>query len=68
MSISLDEYRADIQEKVDDYLSFGTPFVWLVSPRTKRGYVYTPDGMREAKDGVLRTNDSEIALPLSEIF
>jgi hypothetical protein len=36
------------------------------NPRTRRGYMYTAEGMREAKDGVLRTSDSEIALSLNE--
>lgn len=65
--LSKDDRAEDMQEKVDDYLSFGVKYVWVVNPRTRRGYVYTSDGMREAKDGVLRTSDPEIAIPLSEI-
>jgi Uma2 family endonuclease len=66
--LSPDDRAEDVQEKVDDYLAFGISCVWVVNPRTRRGYVYTADGMREAKDGVLRTGDPEIALPISEIF
>ena len=65
--LSPDDRTADTQEKIDDYLSFGVPYVWVVNPLTRRGYVYTSDGMHEAKDGVLRTSDPEIALPLYEI-
>ena len=64
---SPDDRADDIQDKVDDYLSFVISYVWVVNPRTRRGYVYTADSMREAKDGVLRTSDPEIALPLNEI-
>ncbi len=64
---SPDDRADDIQDKIDDCLSFGVPYVWVVNPRTRRGYVYTSDGMREAKDGVLHTSDPEIALPLQEI-
>src|ERR1700733_11347945 len=39
--LSPDDRTDDIQEKIDDYLSFGVPFVWVVNPRTRRGYVYT---------------------------
>jgi Uma2 family endonuclease len=66
--LSPDDRADDIQEKVDDYLSFGVEYVWVVNPRTRRGFVYTPDGMREAKDGILRTVNPDIALPLKEIL
>ena len=60
--------RADeLEDKIDDYLSFGVKYVWVVNPRTGRGYIYTADGMHEAKDGVLRTSSPEIVVPLSEI-
>lgn len=66
--LSKDDRAEDIQDKVDDYLAFGISYVWVVNPRTRRGYVYTTDGMREAKDGVLRTSNPEIELPLREIL
>ena len=66
--LSPDDRAEDVQEKVDDYLSFGIQYVWVVNPRTRRGYVYTPEGMREAKDGVMRTANPEIALPLSAVL
>ncbi len=58
----------ELQEKIDEYLAFGIPCVWVVNPRTRRGYLYTADGMREAKDGILRTADPAIELPLAEVF
>jgi Uma2 family endonuclease len=66
--LSPDDRAEDVQDKVDDYLSFGIQYVWVVNPRTRRGYLYTTEGMREAKDGVLRTGNPEIALPLNEIL
>jgi Uma2 family endonuclease len=66
--LSPDDRADDIQEKVDDYLSFGVEYVWIVNPRTHRGFVYTQEGMREAKDGILRTVNPDIALPLQEIL
>lgn len=61
--------RADyMEEKIDDYLAFGVKYVWVVNPRTRRGYVHTSEGSREAKDGVLRTQDPKIELPLAEMF
>ena len=65
--LSPDDRAEEVQEKIDDYLAFGIGFVWVANPRTRRGYVYTVEGMREAKDGVLRTADPEIALSLNEV-
>jgi Uma2 family endonuclease len=55
----------DMQERIDDYLTFGVPHVWVVNPRTRRAYLYTTDGMREAKDGILRTTDPDIEVPMA---
>jgi len=56
------------QEKIDDYLAFGIPYVWVVNPRTGRGYVHTTEAAREAKDGILRTADPATELPLYELL
>ena len=66
--LSPDDRADELQEKIDDYLGFGIPFVWVVNPRTRRGYVHTAAGSHEAKDGVLRTQDPLIELPLAEMF
>ena len=58
---------SELQERIDDYLSFGVPYVWVVDPRTKRAYVYTSEATLEVKD-VLRTRNPDIAVPLSELF
>jgi Uma2 family endonuclease len=60
--------RAAMQEKIDDYLAFGIPYVWVVNPRTRRGYAYTAEGAREAKDGILRAAGPVVELPLGELF
>lgn len=65
--LSKDDRMSAMQEKIDDYLSFGTPYVWVVDPRTKRAYAYTREGSREVKDA-LRTETPDIAVPLSELF
>jgi Uma2 family endonuclease len=54
----------EMQDRIDDYLAFGVPHVWVVNPRKLRAFHYTTDGMREAKDGILRTVDPEIEVPI----
>ena len=58
---------SEMQERVGDYLSFGVQYVWVIDPKRRRAFEYTPTSMREAKDGVLRTNNPDITINLSEI-
>jgi len=43
----------------------GVPYVWLIDPATRRAWIHTSDGGREAKDGILTAG--QIRLPLSDI-
>src|SRR5258708_24979201 len=54
--------------RLDDFLKMGVPNVWLIDPLTRRGYRYTSNGLEEAKDGVLRSSNPEIEVPLAELF
>lgn len=67
--LSPDDRASEMQERIDDFLAMGVPFVWLIDPRTRRGWVYTTESAKEAKDGVMRTSgDPVIEVPLSELF
>ena len=56
-----------MQERIDDYFKFGVSFVWVVDPRLKRAFIYSPGQMREATES-LSTANPEIRVPLSAIF
>lgn len=66
--LSKDDTFKSITERLDDYLAMGVPNVWIIDPNNRRGYVCNADGFLEAKDGVLRVANSEIAVPLDSIF
>lgn len=66
--LSPDDRAIDLEERVSDYLAMGVSCVWVVNPRTRRGYVYTSDGMKEAKDGVLYTANPAFEVPLASFF
>jgi len=57
-----------IETRIDEYLDMGVPFVWLLDPETKRGWVYTRGGRTEALDGWMRTVNPSLEMPLSEAF
>jgi len=56
------------QKRIDDYLKFGVPYVWVFDPIDRRVWTYSADGSREVKDGALRTENPAIEVSLSEIF
>jgi len=57
-----------MQEKIDDYLRFGVPYIWIISPRNRKAYIVTVAGMVEAKSGVLETQDPNISISLPSLF
>ena len=54
--------------KVADYLELGVPFVWLIDPRKQKATIYTATDVLSVDDGILRTQNPDIAVPLSELF
>jgi Uma2 family endonuclease len=66
--LSPEDRLSRMQEKIDDYLRFGVRFVWLIDPYERRAWIYTKDGIREVRDGLLRTADPEWIVPVAEIF
>jgi Uma2 family endonuclease len=57
----------EMQDRIDDYLTFGVRYVWILNPRTRRAFIYTADGMHEAKDGIPRTQNPDIEVPLAAL-
>ena len=66
--LSPEDRVAATQERIDDYLAFEVACVWVINPETRRAWVHTNDGSREAKDGVLRNLARDLAIPLAAIF
>jgi Uma2 family endonuclease len=55
--------------RIQDCLQMGVPYVWLLDPFTKQAYVATAaEGLREVKDGVLRTENPTIEMPLAGLW
>lgn len=66
--LSPEDRAADVQDKIDDYLQFGVPVVWLIDPERQRAWIHTKDGAREASDRVLRNLAGDLEVPLSAVF
>lgn len=53
--------------RIQEYLDFGVPLVWLIDPAERRVWVYRKNGMAEATDSVT-LDGTDIQVPFSEIF
>lgn len=65
--LSPSDRLTEMQERIDDYLSFGVRYVWLINPRTRQTYVYSAAGIREVRDGVLATENPDVRVVLDEL-
>ena len=45
--LSREDRVVDLEEKMDDYLAFGVKYVWVINPRTRRGYIHTSRAARK---------------------
>jgi len=66
--LSKEDTMEDMQERIDDYLRFGIPYFWIISPRHQKAYVVTQEGMVEAKSGVLATEEPAIRVPMADLL
>lgn len=66
--LSPEDRMSRMQQRIADYLAFGVAYVWVIDPQTRGAWVYTSGAMREIRDGVLRTEQPDIAIPLADVF
>jgi Uma2 family endonuclease len=66
--LSPEDRTSRFQQRIDDYLKFGVQYVWVVDPATRRAWVHTKDGVHEANNGILKTENPALTVPLAEIF
>ena len=66
--LSKDDSVRSTQKRIDDYLRFGVPNVWVVDPAERRAWMYGLGWSKEVVDGVLRTQNPAIEVSLVEVF
>ena len=57
-----------IQDRFDDYLAMGVPNIWVLDPPSRRAWSIAREGHFAALDGILRTTDGRITLPIADLF
>lgn len=66
--LSKDDTLRSMQDRIDDYLAFGVPNIWILDPVARRAYVCSRQGLREPEDGTLRASGTPIEISLPELF
>jgi Uma2 family endonuclease len=67
--LSPEDRLARVKARIDDFLAMGVPYVWVIDAKTRQIYIATPaDGLREVRDGILRTENPAFHVPLNELF
>lgn len=57
-----------LQDKFDDFLGMGVANLWVIDPFTRRAWMITRAGNFEALDGILRSTDGRVILPIADLF
>jgi len=66
--VSPDDTMAGMQDRIDDYLQFCVPNVWVIDPWKHRGWRVTAEGWATATDGIMRIADGRVAMPLADVL
>lgn len=64
--LSPDDRLSRMNDRVNDYLQFGVPYVWILDPSTRKAWRCTPGAMVEVAE--LRTENPAMTVPLAELF
>lgn len=66
--LSPEDRISRVNQRIQEYLDFGVPVVWLVDPEERRVWIYRRNGMEEATGGSVKLDGTDIEVPFSEIF
>ena len=65
---SKEDTFGELQARVDDYVNMGVQNVWAVHPWTRKAYYTSDGGFEQPLDGVLRIENSPVAVSLAAVF
>lgn len=66
--LSPDDSFPALQSRFDDCLAMGVPNIWVLDPASRRGWSIKRAGHFEAMDGVMRSSDGHLAMPIADLF
>jgi Uma2 family endonuclease len=66
--LSPEDRAGRMDEKIDDYLRFGIPNVWVIDPKTGRGHMHTGGRRIPVEDGRYRIAEPPIEMNFADLF
>jgi Uma2 family endonuclease len=66
--LSPEDTVSRVNTRVQDYLEFGVPAVWVIDPREKTIWIYRRNGMQEAAGNSVKVDDTDLTIPFTAIF
>ena len=57
-----------VEVRINDYLAFGVPTVWIIDPYSSRAWIATSAGAAEVNDSVLRCANLNLEIALADIL
>ena len=66
--LSPEDRLVRLQPKIQDYLSHGVAWVWVIDPDERRAMIYSPADPGGTLVDELRTQDPEITIPLADLL
>jgi Uma2 family endonuclease len=64
--LSPDDRFSEMRQRVEDYLAFGVPYVWILDPAKRQAWRCTPGATQEVTE--LRTENPETLVPVGDLF
>ena len=66
--LSSEDRFSRLQERVNDFAGMGVKNIWVLDPWERVGYFASPRGFAQPGNGILRIEDTPIAIILGEVF
>ncbi len=66
--LSPEDRIARVNTRIQEFLNFGVPNVWLIDPETRRLWIYSHDSSIQETIGSAKLEGTDIEIPFSEIF
>ena len=64
--LSKRDEMSEVLEKLDEYVAFGIPHIWVLDPRRKKAFTFEGGRLQEEEGGALTAG--VVHLPLAEAF
>jgi Uma2 family endonuclease len=68
--LSRKDSLSELQEVIDDYVSIGVPYCWIIDPWKRTAYIGSAHGFDKVADRILRTSNPhpEVVIPVDELY